>query len=162
MYCFEYIPQRLLWHVLTIIVFWINSFCVLDFLSNSIADSVRIFKFPSSWFIFICFGCYFIFHSILAREHSMYHFCSFWNTWDYVCGLDCDVWIHRGSYHGYLEIIHSTRDPLILSLRYFSLGAEVGVSMSVVSRGTLVPGWAGKGTTLTTNECVAEIEKGIS
>lgn len=115
--------QRLLWHVLTIIVFWINSFFVLDFLSNPIADSVKHLKCPSSWFIFICFGCYFIFHSILAREHSRYHFCSFWSTWDCVCGLACDVWDHMGSCHGQLEIVHSTRDLLILSLRYFFSGA---------------------------------------
>lgn len=65
---------------------------------------------------------------------------------------------------GQLEIIHSTRDPLILSLRYFSSGAGigsgagVGVSMSIVSVRPLVPGSARKGTTQTTNECIDEIE----
>lgn len=114
-YCFEYSPQRLLNSILVIIVFWINSFCFLDFLSSSIVDSARIFKFPCSWFILICFGCCFIFHFILAKELNMYHFWSFWTSWDNVWGLVRDTWNQMGSGCGQLEIIHSTSYPLILS-----------------------------------------------
>ena len=148
----------LLWHVLNIIVFWINSLCVLDFLSNSTVDSVRIFMFPSTWFIFICFGCYFIFHPLLAWERSTYHFCSFWTSRDHVCGLACDVWHHMGNCHEQLEVIHSTRYLLIISLRdFFSLGLgqaqglkwELKNIQGCIHRGILIPGLSGNGTTQT-------------